>query len=157
MSARRRRVSMWAMAAAALGALAACGPAATPPSSQAPASVVAPHGSNLGEVVLQPGAAAKLGLETEPIRDAAPIGVDFDQDAPPRVLVPLSAVIYDIDGTTSVFVNSAPRTYVREKVVVADVVGDDAVLQSGPRVGAAIVTIGAVELLGAEKGVPGEQ
>lgn len=118
---------------------------------------MAPSGTDLGQIVLEPGADTKLGLKTEPIRDATIIGSDNDVDAPPRVLVPLSAVIYDIDGSTSVFVRTDPRTYVRERVTVVDISGENAVLSSGLPLGAAVVTVGGVELLGAQKGVPGEQ
>jgi hypothetical protein len=144
-------------AVAATLALSACGAPSSPSPAEAPAVVVPPHGNSLGEVVLQPGADGRLGLKTEPIRDATTIGADFDQDAPPRTVVPLSAVIYDVDGTTSIFVRTAPRTYERERVTVIDVVDDSAVLQNGPPLGTAVVTTGGVELLGAEKGVPGEQ
>jgi hypothetical protein len=42
-------------------------------------------------------------------------------------------------------------------VTVVDISGENAVLSSGLPLGAAVVTVGGVELLGAQKGVPGEQ
>jgi multidrug efflux pump subunit AcrA (membrane-fusion protein) len=143
-------------AAAAL-LLAACSSRPSGSSDRAPADVIEPHGTDLGGVVLAPGAADTLGLQTEPIRDATRIGADPGHETAPRVLVPLSAVIYDIDGTTSVYVNTEPDTYVRVKVTVVEIEGDNAVISGGPQTGASIVTVGGVELLGAQKGVPGEQ
>jgi hypothetical protein len=55
-----------------------------------------------------------------------------------------------------VFTLVDPMTYIRQKVTVARISGNDAVLQSGPPPGTVVVTIGAVELLGAEYGVEGD-
>ncbi|HKR98751.1 MAG TPA: hypothetical protein VJU79_04475 [Candidatus Dormibacteraeota bacterium] len=137
--------------------LTACSGSTTGQSDKAPADVIEPHGNDLGGVVLAPGAAERLGLQTAPIRDATRIGSDSGDNTSPRVVVPLSAVIYDIDGSTSLYVNTEPDTYLRQKVTVTEIEGDNAVISGGPKVGANIVTVGGVELLGAQKGVPGEE
>jgi hypothetical protein len=79
--------------------------------------------------------------------------VKKDGDA---TVVPYASLLYTADGNTWVFASPAPLEFVRTRVVVADIRGDDAVLTSGPPVGTSIVTTGAAELLGAESGV-GEQ
>jgi RND family efflux transporter MFP subunit len=66
--------------------------------------------------------------------------------------VPWSAVIHDIYGGTWVYEKKAPQTYSRRRVQVRYVLGDLAVLASGPPVGAAVVTTGAAELFGTEVG-----
>jgi RND family efflux transporter MFP subunit len=66
--------------------------------------------------------------------------------------IPWSAVVHDIYGGTWVYVQTAPRTYARQRVQVRYVVGDRAVLAEGPAVGALVVTEGAAELFGTEFG-----
>jgi multidrug efflux pump subunit AcrA (membrane-fusion protein) len=68
------------------------------------------------------------------------------------LVVPWSAVIYDIYGGTWVYVETGERTYARQRVVVRHVAGDAAVLASGPPPQTKIVTAGAAELFGAETG-----
>jgi hypothetical protein len=76
--------------------------------------------------------------------------------APKNTVVPLTAVIYDPEGTAWVYTATAARTFVRTKVVIDHTSSGFAYLSSGPSVGSAAVTIGASELLGAEYGVGGE-
>jgi multidrug efflux pump subunit AcrA (membrane-fusion protein) len=68
------------------------------------------------------------------------------------LVVPWSAVLYDIYGGTWVYVETGERTYVRQRVVVRHVAGDTAVLASGPPPMTKIVTAGAAELFGTETG-----
>jgi RND family efflux transporter MFP subunit len=74
------------------------------------------------------------------------------QGASDQRVVPWSAVMHDIHGGTWVYENTAPLTYVRRRVQVKYIVDELAVLESGPPVGAQIVTAGAVELFGTEFG-----
>jgi RND family efflux transporter MFP subunit len=67
-------------------------------------------------------------------------------------VVPWSAILYDFQGGTWVYENTAPQVFVRRRVEVSRVVGDSAVLARGPAVGAKIVTTGAAELFGTELG-----
>lgn len=69
------------------------------------------------------------------------------------LVVPWAAVLYDIHGGQWVYENTEPRTYVRRRVQVARLSGTDAVLASGPKPGARIVTDGAAELFGTEFGI----
>jgi cobalt-zinc-cadmium efflux system membrane fusion protein len=69
-----------------------------------------------------------------------------------RLVVPSSALLYDIHGGTWVYERSAPHAFVRRRVEVGDVVDSLVVLRRGPRVGAKVVTVGAAELFGTEFG-----
>ncbi len=69
------------------------------------------------------------------------------------LVVPWSAVLYDINGGEWVYERLGERTYARRRVEVAAVVNDIAVLARGPSEGADIVTIGGPELFGTEFGV----
>lgn len=66
------------------------------------------------------------------------------------LVVPFGAVLHDIHGGQWVYEAMAAHTYVRRRVQVARLVGDVAVLASGPAAGAKIVTDGAAELFGTE-------
>jgi RND family efflux transporter MFP subunit len=66
--------------------------------------------------------------------------------------VPWSAVIQDIQGGNWVYESVAPQTFIRRRIEVRYVVGNWAALERGPPAGAKIVTVGAVELYGAEFG-----
>jgi hypothetical protein len=72
-------------------------------------------------------------------------------------LIPYSAVVYDNDGSTWAFVNTGPRTFVRQRITVGAIQGSTAVLTAGPAPGAAVVTVGAPELLGTEYNISGEE
>lgn len=68
------------------------------------------------------------------------------------LVVPWSTVIHDINGGTWVYEQLAERKYARRRVVVQAVLGEQAVLTSGPTPGANLVTKGAAELYGVETG-----
>ncbi len=69
------------------------------------------------------------------------------------LVIPWSAVLHDIQGATWVYENTAAQTFVRRPVEVRSVANNQAVLARAPAAGAKIVTVGAVELFGAEFGV----
>jgi multidrug efflux pump subunit AcrA (membrane-fusion protein) len=73
----------------------------------------------------------------------------------PRLTVPYSALLYDLDGTAWVYVSPEPLSFQRHEVVVDRIEGDIAVLSSGPPVGTEVVKTGATELFGVESGVGG--
>ncbi len=66
------------------------------------------------------------------------------------LVVPWSAVVYDINGGAWVYENTAPQQFVRRRVEVTRVANSQAVLARGPAVGAKIVTTGVAELFGTE-------
>jgi hypothetical protein len=115
-----------------------------------PAQVLPVQGSDTSRVVLTSRAAERIGIKTEPVREVMASGTTTRSLA-----VPLTALVYDGTGATWVYTSTEPRTYVRQRVTVARVDGNLALLLSGPAPGTAVTTVGAAELLGAEYGVEG--
>ena len=66
--------------------------------------------------------------------------------------VPRAALIRDYHGGAWVYEKVGDHAYARRRVLVDRVVGDTAVLASGPKPGAKVVTDGAAELYGTEFG-----
>ena len=73
-------------------------------------------------------------------------------DPAESLVVPWSAVVFDIHGGAWVYERTGERVYSRKRVVVRHVTGDTAVLDSGPATGTTIVTVGAAELFGTDAG-----
>ncbi|TCD14192.1 hypothetical protein [Oricola cellulosilytica] len=65
-------------------------------------------------------------------------------------VAPYSALIYDKNGGTWVYVAETPDTFLRHKVDVEFIDGDSVYLLDGPPPGTKVVTVGAAELLGTE-------
>ncbi|MEJ2205196.1 MAG: hypothetical protein P8170_13930 [Gemmatimonadota bacterium] len=108
------------------------------------AQVEAVDGSELSRITLTERAAERLGIETTAVTRA---------DGPGSVVaaVPYSAVIYDTQGGTWVYVSTAPLSFTRRAVSVASIEGDVAYLTAGPAAGTQVVSVGAAELLGTEQ------
>jgi hypothetical protein len=104
------------------------------------------EGSDLSLITLEPRAAERLAIETVPVADG---GVE----APGGTTVPYSSLIYDAEGGTWVYTNPEPLRFVREEVTVQGIEEDVVVLSDGPAPGTHVVSVGAVELYGAEFGV----
>ncbi len=68
----------------------------------------------------------------------------------PQKVIPYSAVYYDSKGVAWAYVSTKPLTYERQRVVIERVVGDLAVLSSGPPLGTSVATVGVSLLYGAE-------
>jgi hypothetical protein len=133
--------------------IAACGGVSTH-AEEAPATLKPVAGSSVQQVQLSASAAHRLGIETQAVRTAA--GADSGRPGT-RTVIPYSAVVYDTDGSTWTYVESAARTFVRDRITVAGIDGPTAVLVKGPALGAQVVTVGAPELLGAEYDISGEE
>jgi hypothetical protein len=112
-------------------------------SENRPARMEAISGSAIKKITLTPKAAQRLDVQLGKVR----------QDEAGKKIVPYGAVIYDKDGSTWVYTNPQPLTFVRQPVVVELINGDDVVLKDGPEVGMQVATTGAPQLYGAEKGV----
>ena len=69
-----------------------------------------------------------------------------------RLVVPRTAVLRDIQGTTWVYVRSGPQQFRRERILVDFTTETEAVLEYGPAVGTEVVTDGTAELFGTEFG-----
>ena len=111
-----------------------------------PATVEHVAGSDVSRLTLTAQAVERLGIETTPVRRATVEGQA-------RTVVPYGAVLYDATGKTWVYVTREPRSYLRERITVDDIEDSQAVLTDGPRVGTAVVSVGAAELYGTEFGV----
>jgi hypothetical protein len=109
-----------------------------------PASLHAVKGSELKQVTLTPEAAKRTGVRTASVRARGG-----------RRVVPYSALIYDGEGRTYVYVTPKPLSFVRAAVAVDRVDGARALLRRGPPVGSRVVTTGAAEVYGTELEVAG--
>ena len=116
----------------------ACGPSTTSPTKIEPATIEVIEGSDLKQVTLTEKAAERIGLETVPVQ---------------AMMVPYAAVIYDIEGNTWVYTNPAPLTFVRAQIEIDHIEGDQAFLSQALETEAPIVTVGVIEIYGAETGV----
>lgn len=132
-------------ALAALG-LAACGGSGSSGAASVgegtAAKVEKVHGRQ--RVVLSAIAARRIGLRTSTVRPGS---------AGSSAAVPYSAVLYTAKGRTFTYVEVAPHAYTRAPVQIQRISTREAFLSSGPRPGAAVVTVGAQELHGTETGI----
>ena len=131
------RLFLLFMMAVALG-LTACSPKPTTITKIEPATLKEIEGSELQQVVLTEKAAERIGLETV---------------QPQRMVVPYAAVIYDTEGNTWVYTNPETLTFVRVPIEIDYIEGDQAFLFSEFGSDAPIVTVGVIEIYGAETGV----
>jgi len=70
-----------------------------------------------------------------------------------RIIIPYSAVIYDVNGDAWVYTNPEPLVFIRQSVSIDYIEGDLAFLTEGSSAGTNVVTVGGAELYGAETGV----
>jgi hypothetical protein len=104
----------------------------------APSKLEKIEGSELSRVILTEKAAERLGIET--------VSASGNE-------VPYAAVIYDIEGNTWIYTNTAPLTYVRAPIMIDRIEGDTAFLSEGLTSDLTVVTVGVSELYGTETGV----
>ena len=127
--------------------LAACGqPAAATAPKEPPSVVEKVEGTELNRVTLTEKAAERLGIQTDLVREEQVNDVQ-------RLVVPYSAVIYDLEGGTWAYTSPDQLVYVRHPITVDYIEGDRAVLVDGPAAGTTVVTVGVAELYGADTGV----
>jgi len=124
------------------------------PTGDEPAVISPVDGSDeLHRIQLTEDAADRIGLTLTTVSTAAKAG---PADGARPEAVAAGAIVYDSSGATWVFVQQQHLTFQRAQVVVSRVVGDTAVLRSGPPVGSQVALVGVAEIKGAEEGVPGE-
>lgn len=96
----------------------------------------------------------ELSNEAGVFRFGQRVGVSIPhRDSEDSLVVPWSAVTHDVNGGTWVYENTSPQTFVRRRVQVRHVVGTEAVLESGPKVGTKVVSVAVAELFGTEFGI----
>jgi hypothetical protein len=110
-----------------------------------PAKVEHLEESGLSRLILTPKAAERLDIKVVPASEAM-----VARSASQRRVVPYAAVLYDAHGDTWVYTSPEPQVFIRHKVNIEYVDGDQAVLTDGPPVGTPVVTVGAAELFGTE-------
>lgn len=119
--------------------LSACGGQVPVTGEKVAPSMLEPiEGTDLSRVILTEKAAERIGVETVPASE---------------LVVPYSAVIYDTEGNTWVYTNPAPLTFVRAQVVIDRIDGDQAFLSQPLESDDPVVTVGVIEIYGAETGV----
>ena len=79
------------------------------------------------------------------------VTLPFKQDQK-SLVIPFSAIVYDIQGGTWVYENPSPHVYIRRRVELSNVENGIAILKRGPAAGTAIVIEGVAELFGTEFG-----
>ena len=147
MSAKHLSVAGLVIGAAAI--LAGC--AAATPAEKPPALIKPVAGSQIPQLQLTERAVQRLGIVTRPVRQTRAAG------QPGHDVIPYSAVVYDHDGSTWTYVNTAADTYQRKPITVTEIDGAVALLSAGPPAGTQVVTVGAAELLGTEYNISGEE
>ena len=144
-----KHLSVAGLVIGAAAILAGC--ATTAPAEAPPALIKPVAGSQIPQLQLTERAVQRLGVVTQPVRQTATAGHAA------REIIPYSAVVYDTDGSTWTYVNTAARTYERKPITVTEIDGDVAQLSAGPPAGTPVVTVGAAELLGTEYNISGEE
>ena len=124
-------------------AVAGCEPKGVKATEAKPVHIEAITGTELHRVTLSSRAAERLDVTTGRVEQRMIRGLQ-------RKVVPYAAVLYDSHGDTWVFTNPEPLVYVRHRIHVDFISTNQAVLTDGPAVGTTVVTVGAVELFGAE-------
>ena len=104
-----------------------------------PAKLEQIKGTDLHRVAIDAEGVERAGIQTTPIRQNGQ-----------GTVMPYSAVVYDAEGHTYAYTSPEPRTYVRQKIVIDDVVGDSVMLFDGPPAGTEVVTVGAALVYGSE-------
>ena len=121
--------------------------------SDAAAQVRRVAGEGVASVTLTRVAQKTLGIRTVRVRAGRQVG---GNGAATFQVIPYSAVLYDSTGHTWAFTLTGPRDYQRAPIVLDHVADDLAYLRQSLDPSTAVVSVGAVELLGAEEGVGGE-
>jgi hypothetical protein len=96
-------------------------------------------------VILTEEAVDRVALQTTEVKA---LGKDLTVDH--------AALVFDKAGKPWVFSVVGPRTYVRATVTIKKVQDNVVTLSAGPPAGTQVVTVGAIELWGAELGIAGK-
>jgi hypothetical protein len=138
---RRRTGAALGVAAIAAVSLAGCASAGTGEARQVPPARMVQTGRTKS-VQLTPLGAQRIGIATA--RPAAKGTL---------VVVPFDALLYEPDGRTAVYVQTARLTYTRHFITVWKIAGDQVFVRRGLTADQPVVTVGAEELLGVQNGV----
>lgn len=106
------------------------------------------EGTDLVRLLVEPATVKRTAVKTGKVDGLVRFGSESEGRR-----IPYASVLYLPDGTTFVYTNPLPNTYVRAPIAVDYIEGQVAVLTSGPEPGTKVVTDGAAELWGMEFGV----
>ena len=140
----RNRRLMVPLVAVGLG-LTACHQKTAAPAKIKPATVEHVEGQEVSRITLTPRAAERLDIKTATVREP-----QLTRSGARRPVVPYAAVLYDAKGVTWVYTSPENLVFVRHRITVDYIEGDQAVLTGGPPAGTQVVTQGGQELFGAE-------
>ena len=124
---------------------AACSGKTAPPGKIKPATVEHIEGQEVSRITLTQRAAERLDIKTVTVG-----GAQVTRSGARRPVVPYAAVLYDAKGVTWVYTSPANLVFVRHRIAVDYIEGDQAVLTDGLPAGTQVVTVGGQELFGAE-------
>jgi hypothetical protein len=96
-------------------------------------------------IILTDEAVDRVALQTTEVKA---LGKDLTVDH--------AALVFDKAGKPWLFTVVGPRTYVRAAVTIKEVQDNVMTLSAGPPAGTQVVTVGAIELWGAELGIAGK-
>lgn len=108
-------------------------------------------GTDAKTLIFTEAAMSHIDIQTAPVEEIA--ASHEGKDVGRRLAVPHSAVIYDAEGESWVYVSSAPDTFLRKHVAIDFMDDDHIFLANGVTAGEDVVTVGVPELRGAEFGV----
>lgn len=125
---------------------AACTQTPVTANEPAPVQLEPIPGTERYRMTLSPKAAQRLDVQTVPVREEV-------VDGTTHKIIPYSALIYDLDGATWIYISPADLTFVREPVTVDYIEQDVVILTEGPDVGTEVATVAVAELYGTDTGV----
>jgi hypothetical protein len=96
-------------------------------------------------IILTDEAVDRVALQTTEVK---PLGKELTVDH--------AALVFDKAGKPWVFTVVGPRTYLRAAIGIEEVQDNLVILSAGPPAGTQVVTVGAIELWGAELGIAGK-
>jgi hypothetical protein len=142
-----RKILFWAAAVLFLVALplTSCGPASNA-SAQDPKPIKVERLNSATEPTretLTADAAKRLDIQSAPAVEVVLAGQ-------PRTVIPYAGLLYDTNGNTWIYINSAPLTFIRHRVTVDHIQGDQVFLSDSLSPGTKVVIVGAEELYGSE-------
>ena len=144
-----KHLSVAGLVIGAAAILAGC--ATATPAEDTPALIKPVAGSQIPQLQLT-GARGPAAGHRNPARSA-----DEAAGQPAHEVIPYAAVVYDTDGSTWTYVNTAARTYEREPITVDRDRRRGRAAVRRAAAGTPVVTVGAAELLGTEYNISGEE
>jgi cobalt-zinc-cadmium efflux system membrane fusion protein len=135
---RNRNASVTVLGHETIGPWRDARPVTGPPSADAASASVDLYYALAGLASIRPG--ERLSVRV-PLVSAAPVRA---------LMIPASAVVYDLGGGAWVYEQKAPHVFVRRRVEISASSGGNLIVARGLREGLQIVTVGVAELYGTE-------